>query len=40
MMPMNGNDNLMKRYIKPVARKAGIHKNIDGILSVTPSARY
>jgi site-specific recombinase XerD len=21
-------DNLMKRYIRPVARKAGIHKNI------------
>jgi hypothetical protein len=31
-------DNLMKRYIKPVARANGIYKNIGCTPSATPSA--
>jgi hypothetical protein len=32
-------DNLMKRYIRPVAQKAGITNESVGIPSATPSAR-
>ena len=31
-------DNLMKRYIKPAAKKAGIHKNVGWQTSAIPSA--